>query len=337
MKLVQIKGQDKPIHILKKATQQGRLAHAYLFSGPDGVGKKTTAIALAQTLNCREQAGDACMECPSCRNIEKGQHPDVRLVEVKPDSKFIKIESIRGLQQEVACKSYEGRVKVQIIDQADKLTLQAANCLLKTLEEPPANSLLILVSAHPYNLLPTISSRCQHLAFKQLLLEDIEELLGDRGLSPSQCRLVGFFCQGSLAQALDVDPEQLLAEREQITKDIISRFPLSGVELLDIAQKLARDGEQVERLLKWLLLWYRDLLIINRTKMQAGLVNIDMWPELSRQAALFTLADLLGKLYTIEQTKCHLERNINAQLALETMFMDLNRGYCVRNNYETAA
>jgi DNA polymerase-3 subunit delta' len=320
--------------MLGQAVRHHRVAHAYLFSGPDGVGKKTTALSLAQVLNCQKATGEACLKCSSCRKIEQGQHPDVRLI--KPDGQYIKIEFIRRLQQELASKSYEGQVKVRIIDEADKLTLSAANCLLKTLEEPPSNSLLILISAHPYNLLPTVISRCQQLPFKQLPVGDIEQALKERGLSPIQCRLIAFFGQGSLGQALEMDLAQLLSEREKIVEEVINRLPFSEEELLEWAQKLARDAEQIERLLRWLILWYRDLLFILAGKRE-GLVNADRSADLSRQAAQFSLADLQQKFNAIERTRDYLQRHVNSQLALEVMFLDLNLGYCTRNNYEAAA
>jgi DNA polymerase-3 subunit delta' len=335
MKLAQIKGQGQAVGILSQAMQNKRMAHAYLFEGQDGVGKKTTALSLAQALNCLRQMGDACVECPSCHKIEQGQHPDVRLVE--PDGQYIKIEFIRQLQRELASKPYEGRVKVQIIDEAEKLTLSAANCLLKTLEEPPSNSLLILISAHPYNLPATVLSRCQRLTFKQLAVEEIEQLLKDRGLTPAECRLIAFFCQGSLAQAQALDIGQVLAERDKLIEEVISHFPLSGEGLLDRVQLLWRDKEQVERLLKWLLLWFRDLLLIRAGQKRDRLVNEDKWPELSRQAGQFTSADLQQKLYAIERTEEHLRRHVNPQLALEVLFMDLSSGYSLRDSYETAA
>ncbi len=335
MKLAQIIGQDKPIYILSQAMRHNKLAHAYLFCGPEGVGKKTTALALAQALNCHRQTGDACMECPACRKIEHGQSPDVHLIEA--DGQYIKIETIRRLQQEVSYKAFEGRVKLYIIDQAERLTPQAANCLLKSLEEPPPNSLLILISAKPYNLLPTVVSRCQQLSFKPLSVENIVRLLKEQGFNAVQCRLIAFFCQGSLASALQLDMEPLLTERTQLIAELISRFPLPGEELLDWAQQLAKDEQRLERLLKWLMLWYRDLLIILSAGEQLELVNEDMRAELTRQAAWFSVADIQQKIFIIERTKNHLKRNINAQLALEVMFMDLNLGYRKRNDYEAAA
>ncbi len=335
MKLAQIIGQDEPIHILSQALRHDKLAHAYLFCGPDGVGKKTSALALAQALNCHKQTGDACLECPACRKIEQGQNPDVHLTE--PDGQYIKIETIRRLQQEVSYKAFEGRVKVYIIDQAESLTPQAANCLLKTLEEPPSNSLIILISAKPYNLLPTVISRCQRLTFKQLSVENMERILKERGFSGEQRRIMAFFCQGSLGQALQLDIEPLLAERAQLMETLMSRLPLPGEELLDWAQQLAKDRQRVERLLRWLVLWYRDMLILLRAGGQIELLNEDKRAELTRQAVCFSVPEIQQKILIIERTQNHLKRNINAQLALEVMFMDLNSGYRKRNNYEAAA
>jgi DNA polymerase-3 subunit delta' len=335
MKLTQIRGQAHIVSILSQAIKNNRLAHAYLFSGPDGVGKKTTALALAKALNCLNRTGAACLKCTSCHKLDQAQHPDVRLLSA--EGNYIKIESIRSLQQRLAVKPYEGSLKIEIIDEADKLTTQAANCLLKTLEEPPANSLIILVSAQPYNLPLTVRSRCQHLTFNQLAEDEIVELLKDKGFTTAQCRLIAFFCQGSLAQALRSDLEQILSERTLLLKEMIEVFPLSAEALLSWAQTLSGNDEQTERTLKWLQLWYRDLLIIRRKAEHSRLVNEDKRSTLNRQAAQFGTNDLYKMLKAIERTRELLARNVNSQLALEVLLMDLNQGYNLRNDHEIAA
>ncbi|MBI5788339.1 MAG: DNA polymerase III subunit delta' [Candidatus Schekmanbacteria bacterium] len=158
----QIKGQNRVVKILCRALAQKRLPHAYLFYGIEGVGKKLTALHLAKVVNCRQQTEEPCGICPACHKVDKAIHPDVILIQPE-EGESIKIEQIRRLQEEIAYKPFEGYFKVWIIDQADKMTQQAANCLLKTLEEPPASSLIILLAVQEESLLPTIISRCQTL------------------------------------------------------------------------------------------------------------------------------------------------------------------------------
>ncbi len=321
MKLAQIKGQNQAVDILKQAVAHKRLAHAYLFEGPDGVGKKTTALSLAQALNCRDGGADACLICPACHNIELGQHADVRVL--RPEGQYIKIAEIRSLKKRLVSKAYEGRVKVQIIDEADKMNAPAANCLLKTLEEPPADSLLILVTAMPYNLPATIVSRCQRLNFRTLSGADIQDLLQDKGLNAEEGNFITSFCQGSMGQIVNTDINELITEHRELVDKKLSKMPLSDDILMDWAQELAKDAKRTERLLKWLLLWYRDLLVLTENNKYEQLINADKAKELRRQAARYTPDEVHQKLNGIQTAQKQLRRNANAQLVLEVMLMDL--------------
>jgi DNA polymerase-3 subunit delta' len=165
MPFAAIEGQERAVNYLKRSIAQGRLGHALLFTGPEGVGKKSTALALAQALNCEHpQAQEACGVCVSCRKIMDLHHPDVQLI--VPDGQFIKIDQIREqVQHQVLLNPMEGNVKVYIIDAADSMTVEAANSLLKILEEPPGFVVLVLVATQPFLLLDTIRSRCQEVRF----------------------------------------------------------------------------------------------------------------------------------------------------------------------------
>ncbi len=332
MGFAQIRGQEKAIGFLKRMITHGRMSHAYLFYGPDGVGKKTTAEVLAQTVNCLRQEEDkltaeACLECSACRRIKKQIHPDVKLYE--PDGNFVKIEAIRTMQHEISYKPFEGRYKVFIIDQADKMTTAAANCLLKTLEEPPAHSLIILISAGIHNLLPTVVSRCQRLEFSPLPASIIEDVLAEScGLASADAHSLAFFAEGSLSAAYSFDQKVLLKEREAVLANL-EKLGRSKEAFLTWAASLAKDKDKtkLERHLKWLLLWFRDLLLWQYGVTGKELAYQDQRERLAGGAGLYSIAELQEKISAIYQShEAIIRRNANPRLALDVLFMQLMPG-----------
>ena len=166
MSFKDIYGHEKQISILQTAAARNRIPHAYLFYGMEGVGKRTVAEVFTKALNCRSNSVDACDECPSCVKIDRGNHPDV--IMIRAEGQFIKIKEIRELQEQMKFRPLEGRKRIFIIDDADRMNIVSANALLKTLEEPSASNILILITARPHQLPMTILSRCQHVRFNPL-------------------------------------------------------------------------------------------------------------------------------------------------------------------------
>ncbi len=171
-------GHQRPIRLLKKAILIDHLPQAYLFLGAEGVGKRLTALTLAKALNCEEAKEDCCETCLSCRKIEGLNHPDVTVI--RPEGQFIRIDSIRQLQRSLNYRPYEGKKRVCILDGADRMKTEGANALLKTLEEPPPDTLLILLATQRDSLLPTIVSRCQQMRFTPLPIGQMIEALAQR-------------------------------------------------------------------------------------------------------------------------------------------------------------
>src|SRR5689334_15856643 len=178
-------GQERNIAVLRRTLASGKIAHAYLFSGIGGCGKKKSALALIEALFCGRDEG--CGSCPSCRKIAALSHPDLHLVE--PEGAFIKIDQVRALQKDLAYRPFEASRKACIIDGADRLNPAAGNALLKTLEEPPGSALIILLTSAVDNVLPTIRSRCQQLSFHGLPESAIAAALGDAGLDGESARV----------------------------------------------------------------------------------------------------------------------------------------------------
>ena len=256
-----IYGQNRAIALLKAGFKAGRNSHAYLFYGPEGVGKFKTAVAFAQLLNCSSPTEEAepCDTCIACRKIISGSHPD--LIVVRPDGNSLKIEQMRILQEKVYYKCYEGKFKVIIIDDAHLLTIEAANSLLKVLEEPPAETVFILL-ANDLNKLPiTIHSRCQPLPFSYLDEMVLRKILQQQGKeTPPTLDLA----QGSASKALEMVDNPVYQQFWEQAKEKFKAIKLGGYrEIFSWAEKLdkAKDRKLCELTLEWLLVMYRNKIV----------------------------------------------------------------------------
>jgi len=241
-----IHGHDDVVEQFRRALERRRLASSFLFVGPAGIGKRSFALKLAQSLLCStrpEEAMDPCGECPACAQVAAGSHPDLDLVGKPPEKSFIPLELFIGDQQHrgreglchrIALKPYMGGRKVAVIDDGDYLNPEGANCLLKTLEEPPPRSVLILIGTSPAKQLPTIRSRCQLVRFRPLEPEVVAELLISRELVPdrAEARRLALACEGSLERALELADPGLWAFRNQLyrhlAEPVLDSVRLSG-------------------------------------------------------------------------------------------------------------
>lgn len=323
MPFQEITGQDAAVNGLRRALERGRMAHALLFTGPEGVGKRTAALALAQALNCAQpQAGDACGECTSCRKIAAGRHPDVRVIEA--DGQHLKIEQIREqVQQDAVLKPLEGRSKMYILDPADALTPGAANSLLKILEEPPAAVTLVLLTAQPFALLDTIRSRCQEVRFHPVPAERLGVWLQSRlACPPDTARALARLSAGRPAEALRLHGSEQQDLRRRILDLAQSAEPDAWSRL---AHALGNDSAELPESLALLLTWYRDLLLLAAGAAPEWVLNTDRRNELRRAAEGETVESALKKCRAVLTAADQINRNVNPQLLLEVMFMELCR------------
>jgi DNA polymerase-3 subunit delta' len=219
--------QDLPVRLLNTFLQNGTIPHALLFTGIEGVGKESTALAFAMACNCagedskptRPESDIPCGNCKSCRKIEAGNHPDI--IRVKPSGPFIKINQVRSLCQTLAMKPYEARRRVVIITEAQAMNPAAGNALLKMLEEPPLRTILILVATHTSDLLPTIVSRCQQIRFKPISNQHLESVLVERhGLDPGDAIIITTMAGGSLSRALHMHRTHWVNRRNWLIKEM---------------------------------------------------------------------------------------------------------------------
>ncbi len=320
-------GHDRPKQILKAVLRQEKLAHAYLFFGDDGIGKLLTAKMLAQAVNCDKllkNSSDACGQCWACNQVESAVHPDVFYI--APDGEQIKIAQIREMQDYLVYRPLIGRYKIYIVDNADRMNLSAANSLLKTLEEPPDRSLIILISSRPRHLLPTIRSRCQGLRFAPLSLQEVQEAVEHRQQrSAAEARLVAGFSQGRLGLAFGIDPDDVREERDRIVKTvgIDSAMPGGILQVFHASESLAK-GESPITALTWLAHWLRDILILQISNKPERVMNRDRLPDLTQASERCTPEAIISLLEGIEAMRQGLHRNLNAQLQMEVLLLKIH-------------
>lgn len=266
MKFSAILGHAREIEILKNAASGNKVAHAYLFAGPDGIGKKLVAKAFAAALNCPAGGAEACGICPDCTMMAASTHPN--LLELYPTDKdgekdsqgLIRIDQIREVQMGLRLKSESG-MKAVIVDGADRLVPAAANAFLKTLEEPPAGSVIILVSSKASDLLPTIISRCQRINFRPIPDEEVKGFLVEKkGLNPNEAGALSRLSGGSLSKAAAFIEDGSLQKRREIIERISAIGPADTAEALKFAEELSKTDE-LDAVLEFIKGWYRDRIV----------------------------------------------------------------------------
>ncbi len=311
-----ILGQESSIAVLSRSLAADKTAHAYLFDGVEGCGKKKTAIAFIEAVFCGKSEG--CGQCPSCRKIAAGQHPDLHLVE--PDGAFIKIDQIGELQRNLAFRPFEASRKACIIDMVDRLNPAAGNALLKTLEEPPGNALMVLITANPGSVLPTVLSRCQRLHFSALSEATVATLLRETGVDAEDARIAASLSGGSMRKALEIGTQKALEERKEFLERIFSLSLGEIAPLFAIAEELAGDREKALELLELLTAFLRDMLLLSGGS--RDLVNSDLLPLIEREAAVSS-GVIMERIDRVAEARRAIQGNVNPRLALEVLFMRL--------------
>jgi DNA polymerase-3 subunit delta' len=322
MSFKDICGHEKPVTVLQRAIEKERVSHAYLFFGMGGVGKKTAAETFAKALNCTGSRLDACGKCLSCRKISRGNHPDVMVI--KPEGQFIRIQEVRELQNQMRFKPLEGRKRVFIVIDAEKMNIAAANALLKTLEEPSPSNVLILVSARPQQLPATILSRCQQLRFSPLSREDVASYLTAKGgLDAGTAAVLAASSAGSIGKALEMHRDSFLKVREEILQRVCDWREKDLMGIFAVVDAFGRERETIMEGLDILRTWYRDILVYRETGEEDRLVHRDRLETVQAFAGQLSASDILANIQAVHQAIRSIEQNANKQLTLETLLFKL--------------
>ena len=320
-------GNERNKEILRRLLKNDRLAATLIFAGPDGVGKRQFALTLAKAANCaraRDGVFDSCDECPACKRVDAGSHGDVRTI--RPDGTYIKVAQARELSAEIQFRPFEGRHRFFIIDEADKLREEAANALLKTLEEPPANSSVILITARPDSLLPTIRSRSQRLTFAPLSISEMETYLAaNYRRPPEDTALLARVSEGRIGQAMAIDLSEYRRERRELIE--LLELLASGEDryrLLKAAEYFGKqERDAFERKFDLLARLLRDLILLEAGRPVADIVNIDEAQRLTGLSSQTGGRRLMEWVEKFRDLRANLVININRQIAMEAVLLGM--------------
>lgn len=326
MSLNNVVGQGNIAEMLSKSLEYNRISHAYIFAGPKGVGKAKMALELAKAINCIDNPVDSCDKCQNCRKIEHFNHPDV--IWIKPDGNSIKIDQIRELQRDFHYKASGSKYKVFVIENAELMTIQAANSLLKFLEEPNSHTVAILLVENYNQLLATIKSRCQTLLFSHIDPYDLAKTIKSEEFKESDILIASHLTQ-NIDEVKSLATSEQFAQMRNIMIEWNENIRNNNYQaLFSINDKIMKNDyikEQLPQFLDLLIIWYRDILNIKLNR-KSSIVYKDFEDILSKQALHITELNLIDKIELIIQAKKKLSSYVNPQVTLEELVLSLWEG-----------
>ena len=323
-------GHEWAVDMLHQQVAHGEARHAYLFCGPPGLGRRTLALRLAQALNCTKTIapGIPCGVCRDCKQIEEMRHPDMNVIQavdedgVSKENGILKVDQVRAVQHSLSLRPYQAKYRVALFLRFQEANDNAANALLKTLEEAPAHAILLLTADTPEQLLPTIISRCEVLRLRALPISAIESDLLDRGVDEERARLLAHISGGRPGYARRlVDDMTLLEKREERLNDLQTLLPAPRVEKFSYAEKLAKDKEVMRQTIVIWLSYWRDVML-RVAGAESPLINVDRNMEIEFLAGRLNLSTARRVVSDLESALEKMDKNVNSRLLAEVLLLD---------------
>ena len=309
----------------QNAAAIGKVSHAYILSGEAGMGKKTLANAFAMTLLCEEEGKEPCMHCHACKQVLSGNHPDlIYVTHEKPTS--MGVDDIREqINDTIMVRPYSSQYKIYIVDEAQKMTVQAQNALLKTIEEPPAYAVIMLLTTNPDAFLQTILSRCVQLKLKPLKDSVVKGYLEDKlQVKDVQAEIYSAFARGNLGKAIHLaQSEDFKMMYEEILRLLKEIKDMDISQLLDVIRKLKDDNTDIKECLDFMQMWYRDILMYKTTKDLNLLIFKDEFSAVKKAASLSSYEGLERILEAIDKARVRLDANVNMELVMELLLLTM--------------
>ena len=309
----------------RNAVQTGKVSHAYILSGEAGMGRKSLANAFALNLLCEKGLPDPCMQCHACKQVLAGSHPDlIYVTHEKPAS--IGVDDIREqINDTILVRPYSSYYKIYIVDEAEKITVQAQNALLKTIEEPPSYAVILLLTTNPDAFLPTILSRCVQLKLKPLKDVVVKEyLIQSLGVEESQAEIYAAFARGNLGKAIHLaESEDFKRMYDEILHMLKHLKEADISELLDYIHKLREENLDIYSCLDFMQMWYRDVLMYKTTKDINLLIFKDEFSTIKSMSTVSGYEGLERILEAIDKARIRLDANVNTELVMELMLLTM--------------
>ncbi len=323
-------GHEWAVDMLRQHVAHDAARHAYLFCGPPGLGRRTLALRFAQALNCTSPLapGEPCLTCRDCKQIEAMQHPDMTFIQAENEDRTVKeggtlkVDQVREIRRTLILKPYQSKYRVAVFLRFQEANDNAANALLKTLEEAPAHVVLLLTADSPEQLLPTIVSRCEVLRLRPLPVGRVEAWLCERGTSQDQARLIAHISGGRPGYALRLlGDENLLDTREQRLNDLQTLLPSTRVTKFAYAEKLAKDKDAMRQTMMIWLSYWRDVML-RTAQAETPIINMDRNMEIEFLAGQLNLPKARRVVSALERALEQMDRNVNGRLLAEVLLLD---------------
>lgn len=318
-------GHEWAVDMLKKHVANGTTRHAYLFSGPPSLGRRTLALRFAQALNCQTpiSAGVPCGQCRDCKQIEAMQHVDLTIIQADAEGGTLKVDQIREARRTLTLKPYMAKYRVSIFLRFQEAHDSASNALLKTLEEAPSYAVLILTADTPEQLLPTIISRCEVLRLRPLAVAEVQRALENRGLENSRARLIAHISGGRFGYALRLtENDSVLEKREERLNELLTLLPASRVEKFAYAEKISKDKDAMRQAILFWLSYWRDVML-RTAQAETPLVNVDRNLEIEDLASRMDLPSARLVVSGLENVLEKMDRNVNSRMLAEVLLLDM--------------